>query len=120
MIILASRSGSNYGTVNIRRGSTIAISAPADRAAGVPGIAIWVDRRAPSGGATLDGGKSQNINGAIYMPSQRVHYSGGAPDGIRCSQLVAATVAFTGNSYFRHDCAGVGLSNPAPPLVLLD
>jgi len=68
-IILASRSGSNYGTVDIRRGSTIAISAPADGAAGVPGIAIWIDQHAPSAGATLDGGNTQNINGAIYLPS---------------------------------------------------
>jgi len=119
-IILASRNGSNYGTVDIRGGSTIAISAPVDGAPGVPGIAIWVDQRAPSAPATLVGGSTQNINGAIYLPSQRVHFSGGAASSIRCSQLVAATVAFTGDSYFRHDCAGAGLSNPAPPLVLLD
>ena len=120
-IILTSRNGSSYGTVDIRNGSTIAISAPRDGAAvGIPGIAIWIDEQAPAAGAILDGGDTQNINGVLYLPSRRVRYSGGSPSGIRCSQLVALTVAFTGNAYFRHDCAGVGVSDPVPPPLLLD
>ena len=119
-LILTSRNGSNYGTIDIRGGSTIAISAPASAAtAGIPGVAIWVDEHAPAAGATLDGGPTQNINGAIYLPSRRVQYSGGSPSGTRCSQLVASTVAFTGNSYFSHDCTGAGVSDPmAPPLLV--
>ncbi len=118
-LILTSRNGSNYGTIDIRGGSTITISAPAGAAAaGIPGIAIWVDEHAPAAGATIDGGNTQNINGAIYLPSRRVQYSGGSPSGTRCSQLVALAVAFTGNSYFRHDCTGAGVSDPAPPLLL--
>jgi hypothetical protein len=120
-IILTSRSGLNYGTVDIRNGSTIAISAPVGgAAAGIPGIAIWVDEHAPAAGATLGGGPNQNINGTIYLPSLHVQYSGGSPSGTRCSQLVALAVAFTGNSYFRHDCVGAGVSDPAAPPILLD
>jgi len=118
-IILTSRNGSSYGTVDIRGGSTIAITAPVDGAAGgIPGIAIWIDEHAPPAGAFLDGGNTQNINGALYLPSRWVRYFGGSPSGTRCSQLVALTVAFTGNSYFRHDCTGAGVSDPAPPLLL--
>jgi hypothetical protein len=118
-IILTSRNGSSYGTVDIRGGSTIAVSAPVDgAAAGIPGIAIWIDEHAPPAGAILDGGNTQNVKGALYLPSRRVRYSGGSPSGSGCSQLVALTIAFTGNSYFRHDCAGVGVSNPAPPPLL--
>jgi hypothetical protein len=120
-IILTSRNGSNYGTVDIRGGSTIAISAPVDSAAGgIPGIAMWIDERAPAADAILDGGDTQNVNGVLYLPSRRVRYSGGSPAGTLCSQLVALTVAFTGNSYFRHDCAGAGVSDPAPPPLLPD
>jgi hypothetical protein len=79
-----------------------------------------LDRSAPAAGAILDGGVTQNVNGALYLPSRRVRYSGGSPSGTRCSQLVALTVAFTGNSYFRHDCAGAGVSDPVPPPLLLD
>jgi hypothetical protein len=119
-MILTGRKGSNYGTIDIRDGSTIALSAPGDGAAkGIPGIAIWVDGSAPAADATLAGGNTQNINGAIYLPSRRVDYSGGSPSGIRCNQLVALSVAFTGNSYFRHDCSGAGVSDPAPPPLVL-
>jgi hypothetical protein len=120
-IILTSHSRSSYGTVDIRGGSTIAISGPGNGAAGgIPGIAIWIDEHAPAAGAILDGCITQNVNGVLYMPSRRVRYSGGSPSGTRCSQLVALTVVFTGNSYFRHDCAGAGVSDPAPPPLLLD
>ncbi len=120
-IILTSRNGSNYGTVDIRGSSTIAISAPVDGAAGgIPGVAIWIDERAPVAGAILEGGITQNVNGVLYLPGRRVRYSGGSPSGIRCSQLVALTVAFTGNAHFRHDCAGAGVSDPVPPRLLLD
>jgi hypothetical protein len=120
-IILTSRTGSNYGTIDIRAGSTIAITAPAiGAAAGVPGIAIWVDERAPRASDIFEGGTSQNINGAVYLPSREARYSGGSPSGTRCSQLAAVAVTLTGNSYFRHDCAGAGLSDPAPPRFLTD
>jgi hypothetical protein len=110
-IILTSRSGSNYGVVDFRRGANIKLSAP-----GASGIALWVDAMAPPAGSTLDGGDTQIIDGAVYMPSQTVSFSGGSPSGTGCSQLIARTVSFTGNAYFRHDCAGDGVSDPIPPL----
>jgi hypothetical protein len=61
-IILTSHSRSSYGTVDIRGGSTIAISAPGNGAAGgIPGIAIWIDEHAPAADAILDGGITQNV-----------------------------------------------------------
>jgi len=118
-LILTSRLGSDGGTIDIRGGSTIEVTAPAlGAAAGIPGIAIWADGRAPATSDTLEGGSTQNINGAIYLPGRHVKYSGGSPSATRCSQLIARAVTFTGNSYFRHDCAGAGLSEPdRPPLL---
>jgi hypothetical protein len=120
-LVLTSRSGSNYGVIDIRAGSTIEITAPAGGAsAGIPGIAIWADGDQPAAGDTFDGGSAQNINGAIYMPGRQVEYSGGSPSATHCSQLIAREVTFTGNSYFRHDCDGAGLSDPDPPLLLAE
>jgi hypothetical protein len=120
-LVLTSRTGSNYGAINIRAGSTVTITAPAlGAAAGIPGIAIWVDGDQPAAIDTFEGGSTQNINGAIYLPHRQVNYSGGAPSATRCSQLIAQAVTFTGNSYFRHDCQGAGLSDPDPPLLLAE
>jgi hypothetical protein len=120
-LILTSRTRANYGTIDIHAGSTIEMTAPALGAAeGIPGIAIWVDGHAPATSDTFDGGSTQNINGAIYLPGRQVRYSGGSPSATRCSQLIARAVTFTGNSYFRHDCAGVGLSDPDPPSLLAE
>jgi hypothetical protein len=120
-LILTSRTRSSYGAIDIRPGSTIGVTAPAlGAAAGIPGIAIWVDGHAQATSDRLDGGRTQNINGAIYLPGRRVRYSGGSPSATRCSQLIAHAVTFTGNSHFRHDCAGVGLSDPDPPSFLAE
>jgi hypothetical protein len=115
-VILTSRSGSNYGVVDFYSGATIKLSAPASGSeVGAPGIALWADTRAPTARNTLDGGGAQIIDGAVYLPSQTVGFSGGSPSATRCSQLIARNVSFTGNAYFRHDCAGAGISDPIPP-----
>ena len=98
-LILTSRTRSSYGAIDIRPGSTSGVTAPAlGAAAGIPGIAIWVDGHAPATSDRLDGGKTQNINGEIYLPGRQVKYSGGSASVTRCSQLIAQTVTFTGNS----------------------
>lgn len=119
-LVLTSSTGSDYGSIDIRVGSTIEMTAPAPgAAAGIPGIAIWGDGDAAASD-TLGGGTTQNINGAIYLPSRQVRYSGGSPSGIRCSQLIARAITFTGDSYFRHDCRAVRLSEPDPPPLLAE
>ena len=120
-LVLTSRTGSNYGAIDIRAGSRIEITAPALGATtGIPGIAIWVDGDQAGASDTFDGGNTQNINGAIYLPDRHVKYSGGSPAATRCSQLIARAVTFTGSSYFRHDCLGAGVSDPDPPLLLAE
>jgi hypothetical protein len=120
-LILTSRTRSNYGAVDFHAGSTIELTAPArGAAAGIPGIAIWADGNVPASSDTFGGGSTQNVNGAIYLPGRQVKYSGGSPSATRCSQLIARAVTFTGNSYFRHDCASLGLSETDPPLLLAE
>ena len=120
-LILTSRTRSDYGATDLRAGSIIKVTAPArGAAAGIPGIAIWVDGNGPATSDILGSGTTQNINGAIYLPGRQVEYSGGSPSATWCSQLIARTITFTGISFFPHDCAGVGLSEPDPPSFLAE
>ena len=109
-IILTSSTGANYGTITINGGATVSLTAPTSGATqGVPGIAVWVDKNAPLASDLFNGGASQNINGAIYLPSQEVTYTGGSNQMVgnepltKCSQLIGLTVTFKGDSYFTHN-----------------
>src|SRR5579875_453246 len=140
-IILTSSSGTNYGTVTINGGATVSLTAPAaGAAAGVPGIALWIDRNAPlatdylNGGSnqningviympsqqvSFKGGSNQNINGVIYMPSQQVSFNGGSSQATTCLQLIALSVTFSGNSdtyITQTGCSADNLPIKQPPL----
>ncbi len=129
-IILTSSTGTNYGTVKFAGNSTETLTAPAAGASvGLPGIALWVDKNAPNATDWLTGGSTQNINGAIYMPSQNVNYAGGNSTSASsmpvsgCVQLVGLTETFTGNSNFGHgSCGSMGLSlnEPQTPPILVE
>ena len=124
-IILTSSTGTKYGTITINGGAVVTLTAPTVGAAvGVPGIAMWVDKNAPTASDNFNGGASQVINGAIYLPSQQITYTGGSKTAVnntvtKCSQLVGLTVTFNGNSYFTHSaCSSSNLpvKDPlAPP-----
>lgn len=119
-IILTSSTGS-YGTVDFEGAATVTLSAPlAGATVGIPGIAIWVDKNAPMGTDKFAGGSTQNITGAMYLPSQQVNYTGGSATGSSCTQLVALTVTFTGNANFAHNCTGDGISEPLLPPALVE
>src|SRR5579875_289935 len=119
-IILTSSSGTNYGTVTINGGATVSLTAPAaGAAAGVPGIALWIDRNAPLATDYLNGGSNQNINGVIYMPSQQVSFNGGSSHATTCLQLIALSVTFSGNSdtyITQSGCSADNLPIKQPPL----
>jgi len=109
-IILTSSTGSGYATANINGGATVSITAPATGA--TAGLAFFQDRNAPTSGTnSLTGGNTQNIVGAIYFPNQNVTYAGGATTGgSTCTQLVAYTLKFSGNSTFNSNCGSAGTS----------
>lgn len=111
-IVLTSSNGSNYGTVSILGGSTLNATAPTTGP--MAGIAFYQDRNAPTGGDDkFTGGTTQNIVGAIYMPSQNVDFQGGTQTGSGCMQIVAGEVAFKGNANLESNCAGKGVKTIA-------
>ena len=106
--IVLTGSGANYATADIGGGSTVTLTAPTTGASA--GLAFFQDRNAPTSGINkFNGGTGQSISGALYFPRQPVRFSGGAAANITCIQIIARTLAFTGNATMKVDCAGTGV-----------
>ena len=114
-------SGSNYATLAFGGSSStqLNVNAPTDAfmqanpsTKALEGIAIFADRNAPTTSVSAFSGQATaNINGVIYMPTQQVTFNGnGAASSPRCSQIIAYSLTFHGNSGFQNDCADY--SNP--------
>jgi len=118
-IVMTSTTGS-WGTINIGS-STFSITAPTTGA--MAGIAIYVDRNAPtSGNDFLSGGSTQQIKGAVYIPTQQVQYTGGGTNAqLDCIQLVARLIKIQGSSKFGASACGnipvAGLQSGSTALV---
>jgi hypothetical protein len=106
-IVFTSSSGSNYATANINGGATVDLVAP--NTGTTAGIVFFGDRNMPVGtGFSFEGGASQVFGGALYLPKGAVSFAGGSGTGQACTQLVADTITFTGNSNFAVHCSGYG------------
>ena len=84
------------------------------------GIAIFDDRNSPTSLCnSFSGNATALVNGVIYMPTQSVTFNGTATGQIPiCSQIIALTLVFHGNSAFQNSCAtyqnpqtGTGVAN---------
>jgi Flp pilus assembly protein TadG len=111
--IVLTGSGSNYATVNIGCNANVSITAPTTGA--TEGLAFFQDRNAPSNSnnaASFSGNGTLSVTGAIYFPNNGVTVSGnGGVMSATCTQLVAYTATFSGNSGFNNNCSGVGVQS---------
>ena len=119
-LFFTSSTGSNHGTLKVQGNQTVNLTAPTTGIA--KGIAVWMHRNAPTTAAIdFGGGSSLAIVGAIYAANAPVTVSGNNGSA-KCTQVVARTITFNGNNTFKHDCGGVGISDPPgslPALVLV-
>jgi Flp pilus assembly protein TadG len=111
-IVLANGS-SGPGVINFNGQATINLTAPTTGA--TAGIAVFQARTACTGNgnngcsSALQGGASQNITGAIYLPKNTINYSGGSSTGgAQCTQLIADKISFTGGAQFNSNCTSAG------------
>jgi hypothetical protein len=51
------------------------------------------------------GGASQNIGGAIYLPTATINFSGGNATSTSCTQIIGGIVNFSGNSDLAINCS---------------
>lgn len=108
-LVFTSSKGKDYGTASISSNAIINLSAPTSGP--TQGIILFGDRNMPVGAAfKITGGGTQNWTGAIYLPKADLTYAGGASGGAGCTQIVADTVTFTGNSNLSLACDGSGVT----------
>jgi Flp pilus assembly protein TadG len=106
-IVFTSSTGSNYATASINGGANIKLTAPTSGP--TAGIVFFGDRKAPAGTVfKFEGGATQVLGGAIYLPRGDVSFAGGADTTTGCTKLIGNTIKFTGNSNFAIDCSGFG------------
>jgi Flp pilus assembly protein TadG len=100
-------SGGNYGDAVINGGAVVNLTAPTTGP--TAGIVIFGDRAMPTGTQfRFNGGATQSFGGAVYVPKGKLEYSGGSASSSSCTQLIANTVKFTGNSDVALNCSGYG------------
>ncbi len=106
-LVFTSSTGNNYATASVNGGATINLTPPTNGS--TAGIVFFGDRNMPVGtGFSFEGGASQVLGGALYLPRGAVSFAGGADTTTACTQLVADTITFSGNSNFAINCAGYG------------
>jgi Flp pilus assembly protein TadG len=104
-IVFTSSSGSNWATPSFSSNSNINLTAPTTGP--LAGMVIYGDRRMPVGTAfKMAGGNTQNLSGVIYVPKAALTYAGGSGASNGCTQIVADTLVWTGNSNLALNCAG--------------
>lgn len=115
-LVFTSKNRNGYATASINGNATVNLTPPTSGP--TTGIVIFGDRNIPSGTTfKFNGGATQYLGGAIYVPTGAVSFAGGAGTSTSCTQLIAMSVVFTGNSQFAINCNNYG-TKPFSPLVV--
>ena len=107
-LIFTSSTGSGIGRINTSGSQIFNIKAPPTGPSA--GIAVWIDKRAASSTFSVTGSSTWNVTGAIYVPNTALGWAGSGTSP--CTQLIAKTISISGSGVLKHDCAGVGVSDP--------
>lgn len=108
--------GSN--TVSINGNATVNLSAPTSGP--YSGVLFYGDRNGTSATSTFNGTAVSSLTGAIYFPRQAVSYLGNFSGMNGCTQVVADTISWSGNSNINQNCTSYGMKDiPAAQSVAL-
>lgn len=98
----------NGATVDINGTATVKLDAPTTGT--YKGMLFMGSRTSGAGGISkFNGTANSRLTGAIYFPKQHVEYTGNFSGNGGCTQIVAATVSWGGNTHFNVDCTTYGL-----------
>ena len=73
------------------------------------GILFFGDRTSLGGANIFNGTASSGLTGALYFPTQGVEYLGNFSGENGCTQVVARTIKWSGNSSVGVDCTSLGM-----------
>lgn len=93
--------------LHVNGSAEIVLSAPTSGP--YSGILFFGDRTSLGGSNIFNGTASSSLTGALYFPSQAVEYRGNFSGENGCTQVVARTVQWTGNTSVGVDCTSLGM-----------
>jgi Flp pilus assembly protein TadG len=104
-IVFTSGNNNNWATASIGSNANINLTAPTTGP--TAGIVVFGDRNMPVGTVfKMTGGNTQSFGGAIYLPKAALNYAGGSGASNGCTQIVADTLNWSGNSSLALNCSG--------------
>jgi Flp pilus assembly protein TadG len=104
--------------VSMNGNATVNLSAPTSGT--YSGMLFMGDRSGASTNNTFNGTAASKLTGAIYFAGQFVNYLGNFSGNGGCTQIVAKTIEWSGNTTINQNCTAYGMKNiPASQLVKL-
>ncbi|MER9125002.1 pilus assembly protein TadG-related protein [Mesorhizobium sp. M0959] len=104
--------------VSMNGNATVKLSAPTSGT--YTGVLFYGDRGYLTGSNTFNGTADSLLTGALYFPTQDVNYLGNFSGKGGCTQVVAGTLQWSGNTSISQDCTSLGMRNiPATQSVRL-
>jgi hypothetical protein len=72
------------------------------------GLVFFGDRDTQPESIKITGTSGSVVQGAVYFPTGDLEYTGSSAATNGCTQIIANTILFTGNSGVKSSCEGVG------------
>ncbi|WP_181166061.1 MULTISPECIES: pilus assembly protein TadG-related protein [unclassified Mesorhizobium] len=105
-------------TVSMNGNATVTLSAP--QSGTYSGMLFYGDRTGTAAQSTFNGTATSLLTGAIYFSKQQVNYLGNFSGNNGCTQIVADTIQWSGNSTINQDCSSLGMKDiPAAASVAI-
>ncbi|RWC92362.1 hypothetical protein EN794_028965 [Mesorhizobium sp. M00.F.Ca.ET.151.01.1.1] len=105
-------------TVSMNGNATVTLSAP--QSGTYSGMLFYGDRTGMAAQSTFNGTADSLLTGAIYFSKQQVNYLGNFSGKNGCTQVVADTIQWSGNSTINQDCSSLGMKDlPAAASVAI-
>ena len=103
----------NGGTMDFNGNATMNIAAPTSGP--YSGMLMFGGRdNAAAGEVKINGTASSKMTGAMYFPKNHLQYQGNFSGNNGCTQVVASSITWTGNTTVNVDCTDAGM----PPISI--